>query len=72
VTLTGGTTGLLTVANIGNGASALTISGAGQWTANGTTAVTLTALGPAGANTTVQKWLTLTDNGGVVRYIPCF
>jgi hypothetical protein len=72
VTLTGGTTGLLTVANIGNGASALTISGAGQWTANGTTTVTLTALGPAGANTTVQKWLTLTDNGGVVRYIPCF
>ena len=41
-------------------------------TANATTATVLGSLGPAGASTTVQKWLTVTDNGGVVRYIPCF
>lgn len=45
---------------------------AGSFTANSTTAVTLTALGPAGASTTVTKWLTIVDNGGTTRYIPCF
>jgi trimeric autotransporter adhesin len=72
VTLTGGTTGLFTTANIGNGASALTISGSGQWTANGTTATTMTSLGPTGSHATIQTWLTVTDNGGTVRYIPCY
>lgn len=47
-------------------------AGTGMFTANATTACAITAVGPAGANTTVQTWLTITDSGGTVRYIPCF
>lgn len=47
-------------------------SSAGSFTANSTTATVLGSLGPAGANTTVQKWLTIKDDGGTTRYIPCF
>ena len=46
--------------------------GSGCFTANGTTSVSLTALAPAAAHATVQEWLTITDAGGTVRYIPCF
>lgn len=47
-------------------------SGSGSFTANGAVATVLGSAGPTGANTTVQKWLTIVDNGGTTRYIPCF
>lgn len=45
---------------------------AGSFSAPSTTATVLGSIGPAGANTTVQTWLTIVDNGGTTRYIPCF
>lgn len=51
----------------------LKLANANSWTANGTGAVTITALAPAGVGTaTISKWLTITDNAGVVMYIPVF
>ena len=46
--------------------------GPGLITANGSVATALSALGPAGSHTTVQEWLTVQNQAGVVRYIPCF
>jgi len=43
-----------------------------SFSANATVATVLGSLGPSGASTTVQKWLTIKDDGGVTRYIPCF
>lgn len=45
---------------------------AGSFTANATTATLMTSLGPAGANTTIQEWLTIVNNSGTTRYIPCY
>lgn len=45
---------------------------ANSFSANSTTATLLGSLGPAGSHTTVQTWLTIVDNGGTTRYIPCF
>lgn len=56
----------------GGGAGLLKIGAAGSFTANGTVATSVTSLGPTGASTTVVKWLTITDNTGATRYIPCF
>ena len=51
----------------------LKLSSANSWTANGTGTVTISNLAPAGVGTaTISKWLTITDNAGVVMYIPCF
>lgn len=61
-----------TAPSIGNGASAFKISGSGQWTANGSVATTMTSLGPTGSHTTIQEWLTFSDAGGTVRYIPAY
>lgn len=50
-----------------------TIKGAaGSFTANGSVATAMSSLGPAGSHATIQEWLTITDAGGTVRYIPCF
>lgn len=43
-----------------------------SFSANGSVATALTSLGPTGSHTTVQAWLTIEDNNGVTRYIPCF
>lgn len=73
-----GGSGLLVNANTvidsgGNGSFAhLTLSGSSSWTANGTGSVSLTSLAPSGAHATVQEWLTIVDNNGVTRYLPCF
>lgn len=58
--------------SIGNGATALKISGAGSWKANGSVATVLGSLGPVGSHTTVQEWLSVLDQSGTQRYIPCF
>jgi hypothetical protein len=55
-----------------NGTGTLQAGSSGSWSANGAVATALTSVGPTGAATTVQKWLTIKDNGGVIRYIPCF
>jgi len=47
-------------------------SGAPNFSANAAVATVLGSVGPAGASTTVQKWLTIQDNTGATRYIPCF
>jgi len=43
-----------------------------NFSANGSVATALSSVGPTGSHTTVQEWLTITDNAGTVRYIPCF
>lgn len=35
-------------------------------------ATSLGSIGPVGSHTTVQTWLTVKDNSGTTRYIPCF
>lgn len=47
-------------------------SAAPSFSANGSVATSLGSVGPAGSHTTVQNWLTVQDNTGTVRYIPCF
>lgn len=54
------------------GTGKVAFANAGSFSANSTTATVLGSLGPAGAHTTVQTWLTIVDNGGTTRYIPCF
>jgi hypothetical protein len=50
----------------------ISIKNTQSYSANGAVATVLGSVGPAGASTTVQKWLTIRDDGGVTRYIPCF
>jgi hypothetical protein len=57
---------------IGKGAGTVGFGNAGSFAANGGVATSLGSVGPVGSNTTVQKWLTIIDNGGVKRFIPCF
>jgi hypothetical protein len=52
--------------------STVKFSSAGMFSANGAVATSLTGIGPTGSHTTVQTWLTIKDNTGTVRYIPCF
>lgn len=54
------------------GAGLLQAGTAACFSANAAVATVLGSVGPTGAATTVQKWLTIKDNGGVTRYIPCF
>lgn len=42
------------------------------FTANNAQVVTVGNVGPGGAGVAITKWLTIKDNGGTVRYIPCF
>ena len=60
------------LAFVPQGTGKIEIAGSGSFSANSTTATVLGSLGPAGAHTTVQTWLTIVDNGGTTRYIPCF
>lgn len=60
------------LALIMQGAGVVQFSGSGTFTANGSVATALTSLGPTGSHTTVQNWLTIKDNSGITRYIPCF
>lgn len=66
------TLGNVVCLSIGNGTTALKIAGTGSWIANGSVATVLGSLGPVGSHTTVQEWLTVKDNSGTARFIPCF
>ncbi len=50
----------------------LKFTGAANFSANGAVATAMSSVGPTGSHTTIQTWLTITDSGGVVRYIPAF
>lgn len=52
--------------------SKIQFSSAPSFSANDTVATALTNVGPIGSHTTVQTWLTIVDNLGATRYIPCF
>jgi hypothetical protein len=43
-----------------------------MFTANGAVGTSMTSVGPTGSHTTVQTWLTIVDNTGTTRYIPCY
>jgi hypothetical protein len=56
---------------LGAATSVLKLGSSGMFTANGATAACLGgSIGPSGIHSTVQKWLTITDNGNVVGYVP--
>ena len=51
----------------------LTMNVSAQWTANASGTVTISNVAPSGVGTaTITKWLTITDNSGVVMYIPAW
>ena len=51
----------------------LTMNDSAQWTANASGTVTISNVAPSGVGTaTITKWLTITDNSGVVMYIPAW
>jgi hypothetical protein len=52
--------------------SSVKFSSTGMFSANGSVATALTSVGPTGSHATVQTWLTIRDNTGTTRYIPCF
>ena len=64
---------VLTAGLIQQSDQTLKLNSANSWTANGTGTVTISNLAPAGVGTaTISKWLTITDNAGVVMYVPCW
>ena len=49
----------------------VTFNDGAQWTANASGTVTISNVAPSGVGTaTISKWLTVTDDGGTVMYIP--
>lgn len=72
LTLNGSTSGSVALTTPASSAGLLQFASAGSFSANGAVATALTAVGPVGSHTTVQTWLTIVDNGGVTRWIPCF
>jgi len=51
----------------------VTLNDSAQWTANASGTVTISNVAPSGVGTaTISKWLTVTDNSGVVMYIPAW
>ena len=51
----------------------VTMNDSAQWTANGSGTVTISNVAPSGVGTaTISKWLTVTDDGGTVMYIPAW
>jgi hypothetical protein len=57
---------------LANGTGTAQMGSAGMFAANGAVATSLGSVGPTGASTTVVKWLSIKDNGGTLRYIPCW
>lgn len=45
---------------------------AASFSNTGAVATVLGSAGPVGSHTAVQTWLTIVDNNGITRYIPCF
>jgi len=51
----------------------ITMNDGDQWTANASGTVTISNVAPSGVGTaTITKWLTVTDDGGTVMYIPAW
>ena len=51
----------------------VTLNDSAQWTANASGTVTISNVAPSGVGTaTISKWLTVTDDGGTVMYIPAW
>ena len=51
----------------------ITLNDGDQWTANASGTVTISNVAPSGVGTaTITKWLTVTDDGGTVMYIPAW
>ena len=51
----------------------VTFNDGDQWTANASGTVTISDVAPSGVGTaTISKWLTVTDDGGTVMYIPAW
>jgi hypothetical protein len=51
----------------------ITLNDSDQWTANASGTVTISNVAPSGVGTaTITKWLTVTDDGGTVMYIPAW
>jgi hypothetical protein len=51
----------------------VTFNDSAQWTANASGTVTISSVAPSGVGTaTISKWLTVTDDGGTVMYIPAW
>jgi len=51
----------------------VTFNDGDQWTANASGTVTISNVAPSGVGTaTISKWLTVTDDGGTVMYIPAW
>ena len=51
----------------------VTFNDGDQWTANASGTVTISNVAPSGVGTaTISKWLTVTDVGGTVMYIPAW
>ena len=51
----------------------ITMNDGDQWTANASGTVTISNVAPSGGGTaTITKWLTVTDDGGTVMYIPAW
>jgi len=51
----------------------ITLNDSAQWTANASGTVTISNVAPSGVGTaTITKWLTVTDDGGTVMYIPAW
>ena len=51
----------------------VTFNDGDQWTANASGTVTISNVAPSGIGTaTISKWLTVTDDGGTVMYIPAW
>ena len=51
----------------------ITMNDGDQWTANASGTVTISNVAPSGVGTaTITKWLTVTEDGGTVMYIPAW
>ncbi len=51
----------------------VTFNDSAQWTANASGTVSISGVAPSGVGTaTISKWLTVTDDGGTVMYIPAW
>lgn len=72
LTLAGSSTGSVQLTTPATSGGQLQFNSAGSFSANGAVATALTSIGPTGSHTTVQTWLTIVDNTGATRYIPCF
>jgi len=68
----GGTGTISSALDVSGVSGQVRFKGSENWAANGSTATTVTSLGPTGSHTTIQRWLTVRDDSGVLRYIPTY